>query len=162
MLFAYRLPREPSTPRIGIWRKLERLGVARLGDGLVCLPADARTREQIDWLAEQVIEAGGIATVWLATAGSTAQERTIATTMRAARAAEYQDVIEHARAALRGGTVERTHAARRLRGELRRIARRDYFPPVERDIARSAVNDLPADPAPMAAAPAEAAVEEGA
>jgi hypothetical protein len=28
-----------------VWRKLERLGVARLGDGLVALPADARMRE---------------------------------------------------------------------------------------------------------------------
>ena len=53
VLLAYRLPREPSTPRITVWRKLERLGVARLGDGLVALPADARTREQMDWLAER-------------------------------------------------------------------------------------------------------------
>jgi hypothetical protein len=30
---------------------------------LVALSADARTREQIDWLAEEIIEAGGVATV---------------------------------------------------------------------------------------------------
>ena len=54
VLLAYRLPREPSNPRVGVWRKLERLGVARLGDGLVALPADARTREQVDWLAEEI------------------------------------------------------------------------------------------------------------
>src|SRR5437773_2753029 len=57
VLLAYRLPREPSNPRVGVWRKLERLGVARLGDGLVALPADARTREQLDWLAEEIAEA---------------------------------------------------------------------------------------------------------
>jgi hypothetical protein len=34
---------------------------------LVALSADARTREQIDWLAEEIIEAGGVETVWLAT-----------------------------------------------------------------------------------------------
>jgi hypothetical protein len=33
---------------------------------LVAVSADARTREQIDWLAEEIIEAGGVATVWLA------------------------------------------------------------------------------------------------
>jgi hypothetical protein len=33
---------------------------------LVALSADARTREQIDWLAEEIVEAGGVATVWLA------------------------------------------------------------------------------------------------
>ena len=41
LLLAYRMPREPSTPRIAVWRKLGGLGVAKLGDGLVALPADA-------------------------------------------------------------------------------------------------------------------------
>src|SRR5215218_6188417 len=82
VLLAYRLPREPSNPRVGVWRKLERLGVARLGDGLVALPADARTREQLDWLAEEIGEAGGTATVWLATPASAGQERAIAQAMR--------------------------------------------------------------------------------
>ena len=142
VLLSYRLPREPSTPRIGVWRKLERLGAARLGDGLVALPADARTREQLDWLAEEITEASGVATVWLATPGSAAQERAIAEPMRAARAAEYRMVIEQARAAADGTAAERTRVARRLRGELRRIARRDFFPPPEREVARAAVDAL--------------------
>jgi hypothetical protein len=145
VLLAYRLPREPSNPRVAVWRKLERLGVARLGDGLVALPADARTREQLEWLAEEILEAGGVAMVWLAIPGSAAQERAIAEAMRAARAAEYRAVTEQARAAAGGAAVERTRAARRLRGELRRIARRDFFPPPERDAARDAVDALAAD-----------------
>ena len=147
VLLSYRLPREPSTPRIGVWRKLERLGVARLGDGLVALPADARTREQVDWLAEEITEAGGVATVWLATPASAAQERAIATGMRTARAAEYQAVAEQARAAAGATTTARTRSVRRLRGELRRVARRDFFPPPERDAAQAAVDDLAADAA---------------
>jgi hypothetical protein len=149
VLLAYRLPREPSNPRVGVWRKLERLGVARLGDGLVALPADARTREQLDWLAEEIVEAGGTSTVWLATPGSAAQERGIAEAMRAARAAEYGAVTEQARAAAGAtGAAERTRTLRRLRGELRRIARRDFFPPAEREAARAAVDALGADAAP--------------
>jgi hypothetical protein len=147
VLLAYRLPREPSNPRVAVWRMLERLGVARLGDGLVALPADARTREQLDWLAEEILEAGGTATVWLATPGSAAQERAIAQAMRDARAAEYRAVTDQARDAANGGTAERTRAVRRLRGELRRIARRDFFPPAERDTARAAVDALAADAA---------------
>jgi hypothetical protein len=143
VLLAYRLPREPSNPRVAVWRKLERLGVARLGDGLVALPADARTREQLDWLAEEILEAGGLATVWLASPGSAAQERTIAEAMRAARAAEYRAVTEQAKDAV--GAAERLRVLRRLRAELRRIARRDFFPPAEREAARAAVDDLAAD-----------------
>jgi len=157
VLLAYRLPREPSTPRIGVWRKLERLGVARLGDGLVALPADARTREQLDWLAEEIMEAGGVATVWLATPGSAAQERTIAELLRAARAAEYRMVIEQAQAAADAELAQRMRVLRRLRAELRRIARRDFFPPAEREAARAAVDALTAD----AAADIPAATEAG-
>ena len=59
MLLAFRLPREPSTPRTALWRKLRQLGAAQLLDGLVALPLDARNREQFEWLADGVVEAGG-------------------------------------------------------------------------------------------------------
>jgi hypothetical protein len=142
VLLAYRMPREPSTPRITVWRKLDRLGVARLGDGLVGLPADARTQEQVDWVAQEVVEAGGTATVWLATPGSVAQERAVAEAMRAARAAEYDAVLLQVRAALAASAGERQRAARTLRAELRRIGRRDFYPPPQRDEARAAVEAL--------------------
>ncbi|GIE35353.1 hypothetical protein Ait01nite_083980 [Actinoplanes italicus] len=142
MLLAYRIPREPSRPRIAVWRKLERLGVARLGDGLVALPADARTREQFDWIADEITEADGTAMVWLGRPTTTGQEQQIATGMRIARAAEYQAVIDEAVGAQAGSGAERTRAVRRLRSELHRIGRRDFFPPAERDAARAAVQAL--------------------
>src|SRR6516162_2175732 len=99
VLLCYRVPREPSAPRIAIWRTLKRLGAAQLGDGLVGLPADARTREQLEWAAEEVAEAGGSAGVWLARPATTAQERELASAMAAARAAEYAAVAAQAAAA---------------------------------------------------------------
>ncbi|BBH70155.1 hypothetical protein ACTI_68400 [Actinoplanes sp. OR16] len=142
VLLAYRIPREPSRPRIAVWRKFERLGVARLGDGLVALPADARTREQFDWIAEEIVEAEGSATVWLASPAVEEQEQQIATGMRQARAAEYQAVIDEAVAAGGGTDTERARVLRRLRAELHRIGRRDFFPPAQRDQARAAVENL--------------------
>jgi hypothetical protein len=50
-MLSYRLPREPSRPRIALWRQLKRFGVAQISDGLVALPAEARTREQLEWAA---------------------------------------------------------------------------------------------------------------
>src|SRR5918911_2473245 len=75
VLLSYRMPREPSTPRIAVWRKLKRLGVAQLLDGLVALPLDPRNREQLEWVAEEVVDAGGDATIWIGRVGSAAQER---------------------------------------------------------------------------------------
>jgi hypothetical protein len=138
VLLCYRVPREPSTPRIAIWRKLKRLGVAQVGDGVVALPADARTREQLEWVAEDVVQAGGSAMLWTARPGTVGDERRLAEQMAAARAAEYAHVRDQAQA---GGGVA---ALRRLRGELRRIERRDFFPPAERAVARAAVEALAA------------------
>ena len=75
VLLAYRLPREPSSPRIALWRKLKRLGAAQLLDGLVALPLDSRNREQLEWLADDVVEAGGEATIWIGALASVGQER---------------------------------------------------------------------------------------
>jgi hypothetical protein len=144
VLLTYRVPREPSTPRIAVWRALKRLGVAQLGDGLVALPADARTRERLDWVAEQIIEAGGSAGVWLARPGTLRQERDLAAAMATSRAAEYTAVLADAAAALAADPPTRAGALRRLRGELRRIGRRDYFPPPQRDAAHAAVEALAA------------------
>jgi len=142
VMLTYRMPREPSTPRSSVWRKLRRLGVAQLGDGLVALPADARTREQLEWIAAEVREADGTAGVWLAHPATLAQERELATDMAAARAAEYQALRADAEAALSLGDTDRTRAVRRLRAELHRIRRRDFFPPLGRDAAVAALDQL--------------------
>lgn len=147
VLLSYRVPREPSAPRIAIWRKLKRLGVAQLGDGLVALPADARTREQLEWVAGDVTDAGGTAGVWLAQPTSLAQERQLAEAMAAARATEYKAVRDEALAAGDLPAATRAGTVRRLRAELRRITRRDYFRPPERDQARAAVEALARPPA---------------
>jgi len=142
VLLNYRMPRVPSSPRVALWRRLQALGVAQLGDGLVALPADARTREHFGWLAAEILENGGTATVWLAKPTSPAQEREIAAAMADERRAEYSALGEEARVASALVGPARARAARRLRTQLRKIARRDYFPPVERETAQGAIADL--------------------
>jgi hypothetical protein len=142
VLLAYRLPRDPSTPRISLWRQLRRLGVAQIADGVVALPLDARTRERFDWLAQEVIENGGAATAWLAEPGSAAQERALAAGMAAAVAAEYARVIDEASAHMLESAAARRRTVARLRRELRRIGSRDYFPEPIAKGARAAVDRL--------------------
>lgn len=142
MLLAYRLPREPSTPRSALWRKLRRLGAAQVLDGLAALPLDARNREQLEWLADEVLEAGGEATIWVGELGSAAQERELAAGMTEAVAAEYRALIEEASATRDQAPGRRRRTLARLRRELRRIRTRDYFPPPERELAQRALEEL--------------------
>lgn len=145
VLLAYRLPREPSTARVTAWRKLRRLGVVQLVDGLVALPADARTKEQLEWIAEEILDAGGEATVWVGQPGSAADERRLATRMAAAVAEEYRAVLAEAGQTRQDSDVARRRTLARLQRELHRIGRRDFFPPPERDKANAAVRRLAAD-----------------
>jgi hypothetical protein len=140
----YRVPREPSSPRIAIWRTLRALGVAQLGDGVVALPEDARTREHLEWVADQVVEAGGTALLLRARTLARKDERSLAEAMSHARAEEYRALAERARrAALASPTpIEIGRAVKRLRKDLRTVQRRDYFPPAERDDAVAAVSRL--------------------
>jgi hypothetical protein len=132
---------------------LRRLGVAQLADGLAALPADARTREQLEWAAEDVVEAGGVGGVWLARPAARAQERDLASSMNAARAVEYDAIILAAREACADSAAERSRVLRRLRAEMRRVERRDYFRTSQREHARHALLEL----AEIASAPAETA-----
>ena len=137
----YRVPRQPSAPRLAIWRRLRRLGVLQLADGLVALPADARTRELFEWTADAVVEAGGEATL-LHVKPTAADERGWASTMAAARAQEYEEIRMTATQALSEQVGGQRRTLKRLRAELRRVRRRDYFPPSERDRAVAALKDL--------------------
>lgn len=142
VLLAYRLPREPSGPRLAVWRRLRRLGAAQLLDGLVALPRDSRNREQLEWVAEEVVEHGGEASIWIAQPATLREERELAEAMRARIADEYVTVIAEADAA--ASEVSRRHrrTLSRLRRQLDRIARRDHFPPPEREHARAAIEAL--------------------
>lgn len=156
VVLSHRLPREPSGPRTTLWRRLRRLGVAALGDGVVALPADPRTREEFEWLAADVLAGGGRAGVWVARAVTADHERTLLAEMGAAREAEYAELAAAARAALTwaGGRDERVRELRRLRRELRAVTRRDFTAPPGRDAAERALADLAETLADEAAAPA--------
>lgn len=148
VLLTYRLPREPSTPRSAVWRKLRKLGVAQISDGLVALPAGPRTREQLEWIGEEVTDAGGTAGIWLAHPAAKSDEIRLAQAMAAARAAEYQAIITTAAAAAADPAPDpaaRASLARRLRNEMRAVQRRDYFPPPERDQAEATLKELSTD-----------------
>lgn len=144
VFLTYALPRTPSAPRLALWRRLKRLGVVQLSDGLVALPADARTREQLEWAADEAIAAGGTAGVWLTRPTTRAQGRQLGDTMNAARTKEYATLACEAQAAMSLGEADRARALRRLRAEQHRIGRRDFFRPRERERARQALAELAA------------------
>ncbi|MGN6393389.1 MAG: Chromate resistance protein ChrB [Gemmatimonadales bacterium] len=163
VLLSSRLPREPSRLRLAVWRRLKRLGAVLAHDAVWMLPADARTREAFEWLAEEIEEQGGTAWIWEAVGVSSAQDRQTIDTFRREADARYAEIAASARAirdaALKGrrrggrgrppASPVRAHAIRQLRGlerALRLEQRRDYFRAPGRtpaaDVVAAAIADL--------------------
>jgi hypothetical protein len=118
--------------------------VAQLGDGLVALPADPRAREQLEWVAEEVTEHGGEATLWQGRPLDAGAASMVVSRMTAAVAAEYDAVAAEAAAVCSAAAAARRRAAARLRRELHRIQDRDFFTCPQREAARRAVEHLAA------------------
>lgn len=142
VLLNYRMPRVPSSPRVAVWRRLQALGVAQLGDGLVALPADARTKEHFEWIAAEIEANGGAAAVWVGRPSSPVKERGIVRGMQEERRNEYLAVVHEAAKAAALGDPTRSRTAKRLQQQHRKISRRDYFPPEEKVLARTAIKAL--------------------
>lgn len=143
-MLAYRMPREPSSGRVTLWRKLRRLGAVQIVDGLVALPRDARTQEQLEWLADEILEGDGQSSLWFARPATAGEERSLQAQMSAAVAEDYRALIATANVALAQEGAARRRTVARLTRELDRIRERDYFPPAERERAVRALERLAA------------------
>jgi hypothetical protein len=163
LLCSYRLPREPTRLRLAVWRRLKRVGAVMLHDGLWVLPTDAKTREDFEWLAEEIEERGGSVMLWEARSLPRGQDSAVALRFRAEAQERYAG-IAHAATKLgvkgkRRGAAGRSaeKALQQLRGlerTLRLERRRDYFRAPGRQRAeetiRAAITEIRSRPATRA------------
>jgi hypothetical protein len=142
VLLAYRMPREPSTPRIAVWRKLRRLGVAQIVDGLVAVPESVANAEQMGWIANDVLDAGGEAHLWTAELQSLKQERELVARLNREVADAYRAFASAAEKAIGGPELVGPRQRDRFGRELRDIVRRDHIGATGRDRAERALQKL--------------------
>lgn len=94
LLLVYKIPREPSAPRVQIWRKLKQLGALLLQDAVWVLPSKSRTQEQFQWLAAEINELGGEAAVWQSRLLPPAEGQTLADRFQEQAATVHQEILE--------------------------------------------------------------------
>jgi hypothetical protein len=92
LVLTWRLPSALSSPRVATWRSLQRLGAVTLTPGAVILPFSEHLLEQLEWIAEDVVQRGGDAYVLPVTELPEADEQDILRRMRAARREEYDQL----------------------------------------------------------------------
>ncbi len=131
LLLAYKIPREPSAPRVGIWRKLKQLGAVLLHDAVWVLPANPRTQEQFQWLATEIIECGGEATICIGELPDKQQQTALVRQFSEQTDAAYQEILS----ALKRKNPDRAALARRYQ----QVLAQDYFQSKTGDRVRTAL-----------------------
>jgi len=94
VLLVYRIPREPTSSRATVWRKLKRLGALLLHDAVWVLPATPWTREQFQWLAVEIGELEGEAYLWESRLLLNGQEDALVRQFQARVDAAYQEILD--------------------------------------------------------------------
>ena len=64
LLFLYKVPHEPSSYRVYVWRKLKRFGAVLLHDSAWALPMSSRSLAQFQELAAEIAKIGGDSLLW--------------------------------------------------------------------------------------------------
>jgi hypothetical protein len=119
LLLAHRVPRDPTVHRVGVWRKLKRLGAVLILDSVWALPANARTREHLRWLAAEIEESGGEVLIWESSTivhGGDADLRRL-----------FLEAVEPGYAEILGELKRRPDDVEPLARRYRQMKDRDYF-----------------------------------
>ncbi len=94
VLLVYKVPREPTSSRAYVWRKLKRLGALLIHDAGWVLPATAWTREQFQWLAVEISELGGEALLWESRLTLGGQEESLVQQFQERVDSVYQEILD--------------------------------------------------------------------
>jgi len=131
------LPPTPTRHRVGVWRKLRRMGAVKLRGAAWILPETAETTERFQWLVQEIQSFRGEATLLRVDRIEPMTDDQVTALFHKARAAEYHAVVQGCRDA--AAQIDRLRAARRgsvpqvrsrldaLKRELDRIQVIDYL-----------------------------------
>ena len=132
LVLTWRLPAASSTPRVATWRSLQRLGAISLTPGAVILPYSEHLLEQLEWIAEDIVQREGDAYVLPVTELPEADEEDIRRRMRDESRKEYARLRDAA------ATTEGRELAA-LERALQRAIDRDHFTAAGRSGAERAI-----------------------
>jgi hypothetical protein len=162
LILVHQLPPRPSNVRVRVWRRLQQVGAVVLRNSLYVLPITDESREDFNWVREEIVTSGGEVSVFEASTVDGYTDKELVEQFRAARNADYQSLVADVRAVTSNGS--RGHKKRstelrdlrRFRERLAAIRSRDHFGAPGRTDAERALADLEtSDDAPPGTPPAK-------
>lgn len=152
LMLVHQLPARPSNLRVRVWRRLQQVGAVVLRNSLYVLPNTEESREDFNWVREEIVASGGEVSILEASAVDGYTDNDLVQQFRHARSADFQSLIgelrtlqargSKPRGGRRGKALERD--LRRLRERLAAIQAIDYFGAPARADAEQALAALEA------------------
>jgi len=151
LLLIHSIPPQPAYFRAKVGKRLARVGAVAIKNSVYVLPASDQAREDFQWVAREIVQEGGEATVCDATFIEGLQSNHVEALFRAARQADYVQLGDEARAALRdlgpeAKDVEHRTAAEsdlaRLKKRLGEVVTIDFFGAPGREPAEEVIATL--------------------
>jgi len=122
LLLIPQLPPKPDYLRVKVWRRLQALGAIAIKHSVYALPANEQTREDFQWLRQEIETLGGEATVCEARFVDGLDDTQLQGLFNAARDADYAQLADDARELLEPPAA--TERREDLRARLRRLQKR--------------------------------------
>jgi hypothetical protein len=142
LILVHQLPARPSNLRVRVWRRLQQVGAVVLRNSLYVLPGTDESREDFNWVREEIVAAGGDVSVFEATSIDGYTDAELLQQFRITRNAEYEALVAEIGAARGRKRPALDREIRRLRQRLAAVAARDYFGAPSRCDAEQALADL--------------------
>lgn len=147
--FAYSLPKNKSSARVSLWRRLQRLGAIAPAGNVYVLPATDDCVESFQWLTQEIQTTGGQAIMFHCEQIEGMSEQALIELFCEARAKDYQAILDEANALeseLNKTDAEEDSSIRQSMAKLRRqyadVTRIDYFDCPEGQIVENRLSQL--------------------
>ena len=128
LLLIHQIPPKPDYFRVKVRRRLRQIGAIPIKSSVYALPASDESREDLEWVAREIVADGGEAAICEAAFVAGLTDDQVRQSFQGARDAEYQAIAAAAREQ-RGGAeaARRPTEIARLRQRLAEVARVDFF-----------------------------------
>src|SRR5262247_3001694 len=97
LMLIHQVPNSPAYLRVKMWRRLQKIGAVAIKNAVYVLPRSDQSSEDFHWVAREILEAGGYASVCEATFVEGITTNELVELFQAARASDYRELQEEIR-----------------------------------------------------------------
>jgi hypothetical protein len=129
LFLLFNLPAKQSSDRVKVWRRLKKFGAIQLKTSTYVLPDEPVHYERFQWLAKEIVDTGGEATLVRVKDIEGMPHAAIVALFNEARAREYDELLEPLNLLIKDGKArkESPNQLQKLRQRFQEIRDIDYF-----------------------------------